>query len=110
VADALPNDRNSDFSFGATGASGNGRGEVSRPGVDLKSFECSSVTSSFVRRVCFDQQQSYMLIQLNETWYHYCGIDEATVSFLVRAESVGRFYNSGVKGRSDCRGQRVPQY
>ena len=33
--------------------------------VDLKTFACSDVLSSFVRRVCFDKANSYMLIDLN---------------------------------------------
>ncbi len=78
--------------------------------VDLKPFACSDVTSSFVRRVCYDRAETYMLIKLQDTWYHYCEIDPATVNALIRAESVGRFYNATVKGRFDCRVHRVPAY
>jgi hypothetical protein len=34
--------------------------------------------SSFVRKVCFDATKSYMLIKLNDTWYHYCTVDRAS--------------------------------
>jgi hypothetical protein len=79
--------------------------------VDLAPFQCTTVTrSSFVNRVCYDKQQQYMLIQLNATYYHYCGIDEGTVSELLAAESVGRFYNARVKGRFDCRIIPPPNY
>lgn len=79
--------------------------------VDLKPFACSEVTrSSFIRRVCFDKANSYMLIDLAGTYYHYCEIDSGTVSALLTADSMGRFYNSAIKGRFDCRTHRMPTY
>jgi hypothetical protein len=78
--------------------------------VDLEPFVCSDVTSSFVRRVCYDKTNAYMLINLQGTWYHYCEIDGSTVASLIGAESVGRFYNASVKGHFDCRTKRVPTY
>jgi KTSC domain len=82
------------------------RGEV-----DLKFFECTDITrSSFIRRMCYDRQNEYMLISLNGTFYHYCEIDDGTVSALMTAESIGRYYNASIKGRFDCRTHRVPEY
>jgi KTSC domain len=82
------------------------RGEV-----DLAPFQCTTVNrSSFVNRVCYDEGNQYMLIQLGPTYYHYCGIDHATVSALLNAESVGRFYNASIKGRFDCRVTPPPKY
>jgi hypothetical protein len=79
--------------------------------VSLAPFKCDAVTrSSFIERVCYDAPNSYMLIDLNGTWYHYCEIDAGTVSGLMAAESMGRFYNASIKGRFDCRTRRVPQY
>jgi hypothetical protein len=81
------------------------RGEV-----DLARFECTEVTrSSFIRRVCYDVRNDYMLISLNGTFYHYCEIDAGTVSALLSAPSMGRFYNASIKGNFDCRVNRVPQ-
>ena len=58
------------------------RGEVS-----LASFDCTNITrSSFVRRICYDRSNSYMLINLNGTYYHYCEIDGETIAGLLRAE------------------------
>jgi hypothetical protein len=79
--------------------------------VDLAPFTCETITrSSFIERVCYDQQNTYMLIELNGTWYHYCEIDTDTVSSLLAAESMGRYYNASIKGRFDCRTHRVPDY
>jgi len=59
--------------------------------------------SSFVRRACFNSQQSYMAIKLNHTWYHYCRFDSGTWNALLAADSKGRFYNARIKGNFDCR-------
>src|SRR5262245_871356 len=79
--------------------------------LDLAPFACTDVTrSSFIRRVCFDEAKSYMVISLNGTYYHYCGIPTTTVEALRDAESMGRFFNEQVKGRFDCRLNPVPKY
>ena len=75
---------------------------------DLKPFTCTDTVSSFVNRVCYDKANSYMLILLQDTWYHYCEIDERTVASLISADSVGRFYNANIRGTGkdgpfDCR-------
>jgi hypothetical protein len=44
------------------------RGEVC-----LRPFVCTEIArSSFIRRVCYDPHEQYMLISLNGTFYHYC--------------------------------------
>lgn len=79
--------------------------------VPLDHFACKAVErSSFIRRVCFDAANDYMVIRLNDTYYHYCGINKATVDSLLVADSMGRFYNASIKGRFDCRTARVPTY
>jgi len=81
------------------------RGEV-----DLKSFDCTDITrSSFIKRVCYDKANEYMLIDLNGTFYDYCEIDAGTVSSLLNAPSMGRFYLASIKGNFDCREHRVPE-
>jgi hypothetical protein len=79
--------------------------------VSLAPFKCDPITrSSFIERVCYDTANSYMLIDLSGTWYHYCEIDASTVSSLMAAESMGRFYNASIKGRFDCRTHHIPEY
>ena len=79
--------------------------------VDLKPFACETVSrSSLVKRVCYDQRERYMIINLQGTYYHYCEIDSGTVSALLGASSMGRYYNSTIKGNFDCRTRRVPAY
>jgi hypothetical protein len=84
--------------------------------VDLAPFTCQDITqSSVIHRVCYDARESYMLIELGETYYHYCEIDKVTVDGLLAAESMGQFYNQNIKGHGgpgpfDCRTHRVPSY
>jgi hypothetical protein len=81
--------------------------------VDLKSFDCTDIArSSYIRRVCYDEANEYMLINLNGAYYHHCAIDDGTVSALRAADSMGRFYIAGIKGKADfdCRKNRVPEY
>jgi hypothetical protein len=82
-----------------------------RGDVDLTPFKCSTVTrSSFVKRVCYDEREKYMLISLNGTYYHYCEIDPGTVANLMSADSMGRYYNAAIKGNFDCQVNRTPKY
>jgi len=79
--------------------------------VSLAPFACEAITrSSFIKNVCYDAKNTYMLIDLKGTWYHYCEIDQGTVSGLLKAESMGHFFNDSIKGRFDCRTHRVPAY
>ena len=86
--------------------------------LDVSTFTCTDTPrSSFVRRVCYDAPRSFMVIKLKETWYPYCGIDAATVSQLLSAQSAGRFYNQAIRSRPDgthgpfdCRDHPLPEY
>jgi hypothetical protein len=85
--------------------------------VCLDSFSCTETPqSSFVRMICYDAAKSYMLIKLNDTWYHYCAVEPASVASLLRASSVGTQYNEqfrshgAVHGPFDCRDHPVPNY
>lgn len=84
--------------------------------VDLTRFTCTDTPrSSFIQRVCYDKAQSYMLINLRGTYYHYCELPPATLDAFMNAPSMGQFYNQNIKGTGsdgpyDCRTHRVPAY
>ncbi len=79
--------------------------------VTLDKFDCTTVSrSSFVKRVCYERSNAYMVILLGSTYYHYCGIPSAVVRDLLSAESAGRYYNAAIKGRYDCRNATIPKY
>jgi hypothetical protein len=87
-----------------------------RGSVDLKPFTCADTPqSSFIQRVCYDKTQSYMLINLRGTYYHYCELPPATFDAFMGAPSMGEFYNQNIKGSGsdgpyDCRTHKIPQY
>jgi hypothetical protein len=82
-----------------------------RGSVDLEPFDCTDVNrSSFIKRVCFNKAKRYMLIRLNDTYYHYCNIPESAVTALMGADSMGRFFNAQVKGKYNCRLNPPPKY
>jgi hypothetical protein len=84
--------------------------------VDLKPFACTDTPrSSFIQRVCYDKAQSYMLINLNGTFYHYCELSTGTLEAFMAAPSLGKYFNQNIKGTGsdgpfDCRTHRVPTY
>lgn len=70
--------------------------------VDLSQFSCKRTVSSFVNRICYDDQNSIAVVQLKSSYYAYCGVPETIVVSWLSAASKGRFYNQEVKGRYRC--------
>ena len=87
-----------------------------RGSVPLDKFDCPPIKpSSFVNRICYDDENVYLIVLLRVTYYHYCEIDAATVEAWRAAPSLGRYYNANIKGWGsdgpfDCRTHRVPRY
>src|SRR4051794_11673585 len=87
-----------------------------RGSIDLRTFDCKDINrSSVIQRVCYDSAQSYMLISLKGTYYHYCELPMSTFDALMGAPSMGQFFNRNIKGsgsdgRYDCRSHRNPTY
>jgi len=66
--------------------------------------------SSWIRGAWYDSSNRYMVINLDGTYYHYCGMQENIWKNFKRAESFGRYYNQHIKGQFDCRTGHVPDY
>jgi hypothetical protein len=66
--------------------------------------------SSLVQKIYYDPPNNYLIVSLNGTYYHYCGIPKNIVDRWISADSLGRFYGSYVKGNYDCRVYPVPEY
>lgn len=87
-----------------------------RGAVELKPFQCHDISrSSFIKRVCYDRLNQYMIIQLNSVYYHYCELPKSTLDALLAAPSMGQYFNGNIKGSGkdgpyDCRTHRVPKY
>ena len=76
----------------------------------LDTFDCAPIKASrLVKRLCYDQARSYLVVDLDGTYYQYCAIDAGTVEAWRLAPSSGRFYNANIKGGAfDCRDHGVP--
>lgn len=79
--------------------------------VNLASFQCNWVSrSSVIKRLCYDPQERYVIVNLTGTYYHYCEVPGSLISDWQQSASMGRYYNSNVKGRFDCRIFHFPPY
>ena len=76
--------------------------------VSLDEFSCSNPSSSFVHRICYRSERQYLVVLLNQTYYHYCRIPSAVVQQWLAASSKGRFYGANIKGSYDCRQGGIP--
>jgi hypothetical protein len=77
--------------------------------VDLGRFACESIhRSSLVQGVCYRSDASYLIVNLNGSYYHYCRVDSSIVRQFLAAPSMGRFFNQNIKGNFDCRLGGVP--
>lgn len=76
--------------------------------VDLADYECAETVSSFVHRICFDEENAHVVVRLRDTYYEYCRLDAETVAEWLAADSKGRYYNQNIRsdatsGRFDCK-------
>ncbi len=77
---------------------------------NLRFEELDTSKSSWIRDAWYDEDNQYMIINLNGTYYHYCGIPNSSWDTFKRANSFGSHYNSSIEGRYDCRTNYIPQY
>ena len=51
--------------------------------VDIEPLTCTDIaTSSFLRRVCYDEANRYLLVRMEEKWLHYCEVDTIVGAFI----------------------------
>ena len=80
-----------------------------RGNTSLDNFICRNTSSSFVHRICYQQQYSYVIVLLDRTYYQYCRVPDTSVNRWLNSSSKGSFYHSNIKGRFDCRLGGVPE-
>ena len=80
-----------------------------RGNVSLDNFSCKNTSSSFVNKICYQKQNSYIVVLLGSTYYHYCRVPNSTFERWLGTSSKGSFYNSNIKGRFDCRLGGIPR-
>ena len=72
--------------------------------------ELNTSKSSWIRGAWYDSINQYMVINLEGTYYHYCGMPSSSWSSFKGASSFGSYYNAYIIGNYDCRVNYVPQY
>lgn len=77
---------------------------------DPRFFYLDGSSSSLVDVAFYDSADKYMIVSLNGTAYHYCGMPGNVWSGFTMASSLGSFYNSEIKGSFDCRSGAAPDY
>jgi hypothetical protein len=80
-----------------------------RGSISLDNFKCKNTISSFVNRICYQKKNDYLIVLLSSTYYHYCKVPNNVFKSWVNSSSKGRFYNSNIKGRFDCRLGGIPK-
>ena len=66
--------------------------------------------SSFIRGAWYDKRNEYMVIKLNDVYYHYCGVPESVWKDFKQAESFGRYFNQAIKEEYEYRDCNGPNY
>lgn len=80
--------------------------DVGHPRFDFQSTAGSSV----VNGAWYDADNDYLIIALNDRFYHYCRVPDEVWSGFEAATSYGRYYNETLRGSYDCRSGEVPDY
>ena len=67
--------------------------------------------SSVVYNMWYDDYYEYLIVNLQGTNYHYCGIPSDVVAEWQFSSSLGTYYSWYIRGNYDCRYQgTIPPY
>ena len=66
--------------------------------------------SSLVTGAWYDESNAYMVIGLDEVYYHYCRMPRDAWNAFTSADSFGGHYRAFIRGQHDCRLGGVPEY
>lgn len=58
----------------------------------------------------YDEREKYMIIKLDKTYYHYCGMPQSTWNGLGNSQAPYLYYQLNIKGNYDCRTNPAPNY
>jgi hypothetical protein len=78
--------------------------------IAAENFEPLGETDSTVKGAWYDSSESYMVIKLSGTYYHYCGMPSSVWSSFKTTSSLYDHYQTSIKGNYDCRINPVPSY
>lgn len=65
--------------------------------VDLAAFACTDTPrSTVVQRVCYDEAQRHLLVNVGGDYSEYCRLPAATFEAFAAAPSMGQFYRQRI--------------
>lgn len=70
--------------------------------VDLDSYSCQGISSSFIQRACFSGSKHLLLLFFNGAYYPYCGVPSSTFANLLNSSSRGKYFHEYIKGKYPC--------
>lgn len=82
----------------------------SKVDISASNFEPLNKSDSTVKGAWYDSSNKYMVIKLNSTYYHYCGMPSSVWRNFSSASSLYSTYQDNIKGNFDCRINHVPSY
>ena len=86
--------------------------DVPGPGtVNLAAFACTDTPrSTVVQRICYDETQRHLLVNIGGTYSEYCRLPAATFEAFVVAPSMGQYYRQRIAAAATpfaCDGART---
>ena len=69
-----------------------------------------TIKSSWINGAWYDKDNKYMIINLEGSYYNYCGVSNSVWDRFTEADSFGTDYNRYIKGNYDCRYNYMPEY
>jgi hypothetical protein len=66
--------------------------------------------SSFIRGAWYDKQNRYLVMNIDGTYYNYCGVPEFVWRGFKESESYGRFFNASIKESFEYKNCIGPDY
>ncbi len=66
--------------------------------------------SSFIRGAWYDKQNNYLVMNIDGTYYNYCGVPESVWRGFKESESYGRYFNASIKESFEYKNCVGPDY
>ncbi|WP_425458890.1 KTSC domain-containing protein [Ahrensia kielensis] len=78
--------------------------------IPLDDFQCPEIKQSYlVKRICYDEFNFYLLVQIRSSYYHYCDVPKVAVAEWIISSSLGRHYIANFNGGPyDCHDKNLP--
>ena len=79
--------------------------------IDLAPFQCTDLPQeSRLDRVCYDGASKYLLVRMDQTYRHYCGMEAGTVTRFLAFPSIDHFFETVIEDQFGCRPENIPKY